>query len=287
MTSIIKKELQQYFTTMSGYVFLTAFILTTALIFVTNNVLGSSSDYASTLFSTLSIFLILIPLLTMRLFAEEAKQKTDQLLYTSPITISSIVLGKFLSALILFLVGLLITLTFPIILNNYGEVITPLLLGSIFGYILLISCFISVGIFVSSITDNQITAGFITFATVFLFFILNTIIGSLPSDRLSAVIFVSFIVFICSVITLDSTKSKIFSIVTFIALMAVLLITFYINPTLFDNGIFKILSWFSLLGRFEGFVIGVINLSDVIYYISFIILFIYLTISNIEKRRWK
>lgn len=287
MTSIIKKELQQYFTTMSGYVFLTAFILTTALVFVTNNVLGLSSDYASTLFSTLSIFLVLIPLLTMRLFSEEAKQKTDQLLYTSPIKISSIVLGKFISALVLFLVGLLITLTFPIILNNYGDVLTPLLLASIFGYILLIGCFISVGIFVSSITDNQITAGFITFATVFLFFILNTIIGSLPSDRLSAVIFLSFIAFICSVITLDSTKSRVFALLTFLLLMGLLILTFILNPVLFDNGIYKILSWFSLLGRFEGFVIGVIRLSDVIYYISFIAIFIYFTISNIEKRRWK
>ncbi len=287
MTSIIKKELYQYFTTMTGYVFLTALVFVSALTFVTNNVFSLNADYQSSLFGTLTAFLLLIPLLTMRLFAEESKQKTDQLLFTAPAKISEIVLGKFFASTLLFLIGLLITLTFPIIISPFGQVITPQLLSSILGYILLISCFISVGVFISSLTDNQITAAAFTFATVFLFFVLNTIIKSLPADRISTLTFLFFVCIIISVIFYDSTKSKIASLVALVLSFGTVFIVFSINPTLFDNGLFKILSWFSLLGRFEGFIIGTINLSDVIYYISFVVIFIYLTIANLEKKRWK
>lgn len=287
MISIIKKEVYQYFTTMTGYVFLTALVFVTALMFVTGNVFTLSADYQNTLFGTLSIFLILIPLLTMRLFAEEAKQKTDQLLFTSPVSITEIVLGKFIAALCLFLIGLLITLTFPLIISPYGTVFTAQLVSAIFGYILLIGCFISVGIFISSITDNQITAAAITFASIFLFFILNTIVTSLPADRTSTLIFLFFVDIVISFIFYDSTKSKIATAISFFIFLVIVVIAYMISPILFDNGLYKILSWFSLLGRFEGFIIGIIDLSDVLYYISFIVIFNYLTITNLEKRRWK
>ncbi len=287
MNSIIKKELYQYFTTMTGYIFLTTLVIVTAITFMSNNVFGISADYETTMFSTLTVFLLLIPLLTMRLFAEESKQKTDQLLFTSPIKISNIVIGKFLAGLSIFLIGLLITLTFPLSISRVGNVLTPQLYSSIFGYILLVSCFISVGVFVSSITDNQITSAAITFATIFLFFILDAIIGSLPIDRQSTFIFLFFIFIIISIIFYDSTKSKVAAIVSFVIMAILTGIVFSVSPNLFDNGIYRVLSWFSLLGRFEGFTVGVIDLSDVLYYISFIVIFIYLTIANLEKKRWK
>lgn len=287
MLSIFKKELYQYFTTMTGYIFLAALVFVTALTFVSSNVFAQNANYQTTLFSTLSIFLLLIPLLTMRLFAEESRQKTDQLLFTSPVKISHIVLGKFFSATGLFLIGLGITLTFPLIINFYGNVITPLLFASIIGYVLLVCCFISVGIFVSSITDNQLTSAALTFASIFLFFVLNTIISSLPADRSSTLTFLFFVTLIIAVLFYNSTKSKLAGIITFAIIYAIVLITFYFNPTLFDNGIFKILSWFSLLGRFEGFIIGIVDLSDVLYYVSFIVIFNYLTITTLENKRWK
>ncbi len=287
MTSIFKKELYQYFTTMTGYVFLAVLVFVTALTFVTYNIFSQSADFQVTLFSSISIFLLLIPLLTMRLFADEAKQKTDQLLFTAPVKISHIVLGKFLAGFSLFLIGLAITLTFPILISSYGNVINPELFSAIFGYILLVGCFISVGIFISALTDNQLSAAVLTFATLFLFFILDTIIVSLPTDEKSTLIFLFFISLIIALIFYDSSKSKLASFVTFAVIFGAIFITFLVNPTLFYNGIFKILSWFSLIYRFEGFVIGIIDVSDVLYYISFIVIFNYLTITTLEKKRWK
>ncbi len=287
MTSIFKKEIYQYFTTMTGYVFLATLVFVSALTFVNYNIFSLNSDYQVTLFSTLSVFLLLIPLLTMRLFADETKQKTDQLLFTAPIKISHIVLGKFLASLSLFLIGLLLTLTFPLIINNYGNVINSELISGIFGYILLVSCFISVGIFVSALTDNQLSSAVLTFAAIFLFFVLDTVLASVPTDRSSTMTFLLFTSALISISFYNSTKSKSASCIAFAVIAGIIFILFYINPYIFDNGIFKILSWFSLIYRFEGFVIGVLNLSDVVYYISFIAIFIYLTIATLEKKRWK
>ncbi len=287
MTSILKKELYQYFTTMTGYVFLATLVFVTALTFVSYNIFTQSADFQVTLFSTISIFLLLVPLLTMRLFADEAKQKTDQLLFTAPIKISQIVLGKFFAGVILFLIGLCITLTFPLLISSYGNVINAELFSGVFGYILLVGCFISVGIFISALTDNQLSAAVLTFAALFLFFILDTVIGSLPTDRRSTLTFLFFVMAIISFIFYDSTKSKRAAGLTFLILFGSVLIAFFINPVMFENGIFKILSWFSLIYRFEGFVVGIIDISDVLYYISFIVIFIYLTIATLEKKRWK
>ena len=121
MAAIIKKELRTYFTTLTGYAFLGFFVLITGYFFVSQNIAGASMDYSETLIGTMIMFLILVPVLTMRLFAEEARQKTDQLLYTSPLRVTDIVVGKFIAASLLFLIGLAITMIFPFILSKYGE----------------------------------------------------------------------------------------------------------------------------------------------------------------------
>ena len=117
MLSILKKELRSYFNCMSGYVFLAFFIFITGLYFSLINIFQGIPDYQYVISDSTIMFLIIIPLITMRLYSEEAKNKTDQLLFTSPISIAKITLGKYLASLILFLFALLLTCAFPIILS--------------------------------------------------------------------------------------------------------------------------------------------------------------------------
>ena len=120
MTAIFKKEMRTYFNTLTGYAFLGFFVLITGYFFVSQNVAAYSADYSNTLVGTMIMFLILVPVLTMRLFAEEARQKTDQLLYTSPLKVTDIVLGKFLAAIFLFLIGIAVTMIFPYTAEHLG-----------------------------------------------------------------------------------------------------------------------------------------------------------------------
>ncbi len=287
MLAIIKKEMGAYFNSMTGYIFLGFLILISAVYFALVNVLQLNPDYSSVLSGTSIMFLILIPTLTMRLFAEEAKQKTDQLLFTAPISINAVVIGKYLAALLLFLIGMAVTILFPIALSQFGELPTAKIMGAYIGFILLGACFISVGMFISVLTDNQIIAAVATFAVLFLLFIMTSIVPNLPADRTSSRIFVFAVILLLGALGYDTTKKIFVGVVTVIIQLAVTVGFFLTNGIIFDGIMVKVFEWFSVLARFENFNKGVLNVADVVYYITFSMVFIYLTINVIEKRRWR
>ena len=287
MIPIIKKELRTYFNSMVGYVVLAGFVLFTAFYYSLYCIRSLYPDYSIVLSSTSIVFLIVIPIITMRLFAEEMKQKTDQLLYTAPLKIESIVIGKFLSAFIFFLIGMAITTLFPFITSFFGELPTSQITGTFVGYILLGATFISVGLFISVLTDNQIIAAFGTFGALFAFFMLDGLMELIPLDTNSSLIFVGVLLLGFSFIVYDSTRSVIAGVITAVLGITAIIVLYIINPLFFDGAIVKTLGWFSLLLRFQNFSAGILNVSDIIYYLTFAAAFIYLTINVIEKRRWK
>lgn len=286
MGAIFRKEMRTYFTTISGYGFLGFFALITGYFFIGQNIVGSSANYNDTLTGSMIMFLILVPVLTMRLFAEESRQKTDQLLYSVPIKVTSIVTGKFLAAVCLYFIALVITMVFPVALSAFGNVDWGMTLTGYLGYFLMGMCLISVGLFISVLTDNQIVAAVSTFAVVFVLFMMDNITSSLPATIFSSLIFVGIVVIILAVMVYSSTKSfaptAIFALFGFAVMTGV----YVVKPTLYDGVMAKVLSWFSILGRFENFYLGIISIADVVYYITFSIALLYLTVNVIEKRRW-
>ena len=286
MTAIFKKEMRTYFTTLTGYAFLGFFVLITGYFFISQNVSVYSADYSNTLVGTMIMFLILVPVLTMRLFAEEARQKTDQLLYTSPLKVTDIVVGKFLAAICLFLIGIAITMIFPYILSRYGEINVKGLVGVVTGYFLMGSCLISVGIFVSVLTDNQIVAAAGTFAALFLLLMMDSIAVNAPITRIPSLIFVAVIIFVILAVLYNSTKSLMGTLLIGLICYVLLAAAFVFVPSLFDSTIIRVLGWLSVLNRFENFYMGLFGLSDVVYYLTFAAAFLYLTVNVIEKRRW-
>lgn len=286
MGAIFRKEMRTYFTTISGYGFLGFFALITGYFFVGQNIVGASANYNDTLTGSMIMFLILVPVITMRLFAEESRQKTDQLLYSVPVKVTSIVVGKFLAAICLYLIALVITLVFPVVLSNFGNVDWGMTSAGYIGYFLMGMSLISVGIFISVLTDNQIVAAVSTFAIVFVLFMMDNITSSLPATIFSSLVFVGIAVIVLSVIVYSSTKSfiptAIFALVGFVIMTGI----YVAKPILYDGVMAKVLSWFSVLGRFENFYLGIISIADVVYYITFSVAFLYLTVNTIEKRRW-
>ncbi len=286
MLSIYKKELRTYFTTITGYGFLGFFTLITGYFFVSQNIVLANSNYNDTLAGSMIMFLILVPVLTMRLFAEETRQKTDQLLFSAPVSIQDIVGGKFLSALTLYVVGILITLIFPLTLSRFTQMDWGLTLVGLLGYFMMGACLISVGLFISILTDNQIVAAASTFAVVFLLLMMDNIASSAPISVTSSIVFILAIVLLISATIYNSTKN-IFVSGIFVLLSLIFTGLIYLfKPTLFDGVIISSLGWFSVLNRFENFYMGIISVSDLVYYITFSLAFLYLSINVIEKRRW-
>ena len=168
MRAVYRKEMRQYFRSPVGYVFLAIFLFINAFYFLLQNLLVRSGDITDYFQAVVTLEMFLIPMLTMRSFAEERKQRTDVFLLTMPVDERSIVLGKFLAAESVFLIGLGATLVFPVILALCGSVQPLITLGNYLGIILLMSAFIAVGIFASALSENQIVAAVLSYVMIFL-----------------------------------------------------------------------------------------------------------------------
>jgi ABC-2 type transport system permease protein len=288
MLAVFKRELKAYFSSPIGFTFVGFFILLSGIFFAISNLIPASPNYTAVLGSITFIFLFVVPILTMRLLSEEMRQKTDQLLITSPLSITGIVVGKYLAAVAVFFLTLAITVIYPVIMSFFalGGLAWWEIVGGYIGFFLLGSSFIAVGLFFSSLTDNQLIAAVESFAALLLIWILDFIAQSVPSDAVSGLVFLALIGLGLVLLVFLSTRSTLATVVTFLIAAAAVVLLFVFSRGSFDGLIGRILSWFSLLKRYGDFGQGLLGLSPIVYYISFSGVFVFLTIRMIEKRRW-
>ncbi len=156
MRAILKRDLRSYFSSPLGYVFIAAFLLVINIYFYLYNVYSASSDLTYAFSFMLLMMVFLVPILTMRTFSEDYKQKTDQLLLTAPVKLTGIVLGKFFAALVVFLITLVFTLLYVVVIAMFGHVSSAIVVGNYVAIIAVACTFISIGVFISSLTQNQL-----------------------------------------------------------------------------------------------------------------------------------
>lgn len=181
MNAILKRDLRAYFASPLGYVFIAAFLLVINIYFYLYNIYSASSDITYVFSFMLTMMIFLIPILTMRTFSEDYKQKTDQLLLTSPVRLTGIVLGKFFAAMIVFLITLVFTLLFVVVVAMFGNVSTASVVGNYVAIVAVACAFISIGVFISSLTQNQLISCIATlgaFLALYLFDYSYSIVNS-------------------------------------------------------------------------------------------------------------
>jgi len=287
MTAIYKKEMRAYFSHMMGYIFLAILVLVIGIGFVMGNVRNLSANFHIALENGTTFFFILIPVLTMRLFSEEARQKTDQLIFTSPLSVLSIVIGKFLAAFSLFMIAVGISIIMPVMLSRFGEVPIAQVVGTYIGFALIGATCIAVGVFISVLTDNQIIAAVITVAAIFVMFIINAVAAIMPTTTFASFMFVLLVIAAVVAVWYNATRKIIATVIVAVIALALAGGLYLVNNLIYDGIIVRVLLWFSLFGRFDNFARGILNINDIVYYISFSALFLYMTVNVIEKRRWR
>lgn len=233
MTAILKREIRAYFDSLIGYIFLTAFFAGSGVLFSVSSLQYGSTDMSGMYSGLFYILLVLIPILTMRTLSEEKRQKTDQLLLTAPISLSALVLGKFFAALIIYGIGVCMTVVYAVVASFFGAVSWLTVLGNAVGLMLLGAAYIAVGIMVSSLTENQVIAAIGGFAAMLVLFLIGSIAQIIPIDWIAS--------------------------------------------------IFTELSFST---RYAPFTYGVFDFSNVLFFISAAIIFLFLTIRILERRRW-
>lgn len=184
MGAIYRREMNAFFTSGIGYVFLAGFALFSGLFF-SMGVIGSGVSDMSPMFGSMFlIVLFLIPILTMRLLSEEKKNRTDQGLLTAPVGLPSIVLGKYFAALTLFVIAESIVFIYAIIIALCGQVVWSTLLGNYFAMLFLGAAFIAIGLFISSLTENQMASAVIGMFVLFVLYLMDSLAASIPVEFL-------------------------------------------------------------------------------------------------------
>ncbi len=182
MGAIYRREMGAFFTSGLAYVFLSVFFLVSGFFFYVGSIASATTSTSGMFSSMFLVVVILIPILTMRLMSEEKKNKTDQGLLTAPVSLWSIVLGKYFAALTLFIIAESIVFVYSLILSYYGTVVWSTLLGNYFAMLFLGAAFIAVGVFISSMTENQMASAVASFLALMLLYFIDSIGSLIPVD---------------------------------------------------------------------------------------------------------
>lgn len=294
MLSIYKKELKTYFSTMTGYAFVAFLSLVIGLVFYMINVdnanpyIGYSLNHAYVSI----IFMVLVPVITMKIFADERHSKTDQMLFTAPITIEKIVVGKFLAVVTVFTLPVLAVLLYPLIMADYGDIPLGASYSAIIGFYLMGVAFFSIGVFVSSITENQVISAVVTFAILLFSFMLQYFTGVFSENAITSVVGICIIIAIVGIIYYfvirNSVDKALIYAGVFTALgIAITILLYTIKSSLFDGLIQDIMLRLSLSNMYwHYFETEVIDLGSIVYFLSITAFFVFLTVQSIQKRRW-
>ena len=286
MAAIFKRETKSYYTGMVGYVTAAVSLFFLGLYFTNRNLMYASSDFASVLYTTTLIMLFLLPAISMRSFAEERKNKTDQLLLTSPVSIPAIVAGKFLAELAVFALPLAAAVVMPLLLQAFGTVSLVAAYSALLGYLLLGGACLAVGTWISALTENQILAYLATFGALLVAYLMNGIQTMFTTGNLLAFIVFMVVLLVASVLVGVICKRLAAGAVVFCAGAVVLFVLFQLRPAWLLTAFNAVLSALALFEPFKDIVGGMFSIPAIVYYLSVMGLFLFLTGQALARRRW-
>ena len=286
MLAIYKRELKSYLTSMVGYLFMFFVLLIAGIYFSAYQLSAAYPKFEYTLNAMTFVFLIAVPILTMRVLAEERKQKTDQLLLTSPVSVSGIVMGKYLALVTIYAIPIAVLATYPLIMSKFGTVAFGSAYTALLGFFLLGSANIAIGVFFSAITESQVIAAVLTFVFLFAFYMMNGISSFFSEGALSTCVTFGLLILAAAIIIYTMIKNFLISAVICVVGEIALVIVYVVNSSFFSGGIQKVLEVFNLSSHFENFTNSIFDVTGVLYFLSVIAICIFLTMQTILKRRW-
>lgn len=233
MGAIFRRDLLGYFTSPVGYIFLGVFYAVSGFFFYTSSISEGSTDLSQLFIMLYFALLVLVPILTMRSFSEEKKQKTEQCILTAPVSLAGIVFGKFLSAFVVYLIGISCTVVYAVTVSFFATPDWNVVLGNITGLVLLGASFVALGILISSLTENQMVAAILSMVLILALYILQVIANYVEIEWLATA-----------------------------------------------------LTSIAFSSRYQTFTAGILDFSNVLFFVSVTVVFLFLTVRVLEKRRW-
>ena len=286
MIAVLKHELRSYFHSLTAYVFgafLLAFVGIGAMLY---NIQAAVSNFEFVLSFGSLVFVVIVPILTMRVIAEERKQKTDQLLYALPITTTQVILGKYLALLVVYLIPLALISLYPLLFAQFGEVYLPTSYGSILAFFVLGAALIALGVFISSLTDNQGFAAGIGIAAILLNYYSVSLSEYISSTAFGSLAALCVLVVLLAMLVKYLTKNETLAYFGAGGLLVLIMGFYMYDSTQFEGLLPQVMANLSLFERFYVFVNGVFDMAAIVYYLTAIVFFLFLAVQSLEKRRY-
>ncbi len=286
MSAILRHELSSYFTNLSGYVFGAFLLLFAGIYTMVYNLQSAITNFEYVLGSMSFVFLVIVPILTMRVLAEERRQKTDQLLYSLPITMTQVVLGKFLALMVVFLVPLAVIALYPIVLSAFGNINMAASFGALAGFFCLGAALIAIGVYISSITESQAVAAGLCFVIMLVNYFLGDLANMTSPTAFGSASLLVLAGLVVSMAVYLMTKNGFLALLCAAALVGGTMLAFGLNSAAFEGLVSTILEKLSLFEWFYIIINGVFDLRCVVFLLSVAGVFLFLSVQSMEKRRW-
>ncbi len=286
MRAIFRHELNSYFTGVTGYVFGAFLLLFAGIYTMVINLNAGQTNFEYVLSNMSFVFLVAVPILTMRVLAEERRQKTDQLLYSLPISMTEVAVGKYLAMLVMFLIPTCIIGIIPLLLTSFGNVYLPAAMGSLVGFFLLGAALLAIGMFISSLTESQAVAAGLCFVVMLVNYFVSSLSAYVSTSAFSSYACFVVLALILAAVFRIMTKSGFVALMLAAVLIIGLTVCFVLWSSSFESLFPNIMDQLSLFDRFYQFVNGVFDLRAVVYFLTVIGIFLFLCVQSLEKRRW-
>ncbi len=286
MIAVCKHELRGYFHSLTAYVFGAFLLAVVGVGAMLYNLQAAVSNFEYVLSFSSLVFVVIVPILTMRVLAEERRQKTDQLLYSLPITTTQVVMGKYLALLAVYLIPLAVICVYPLIFAQFGEVYLPTSYGSIFAFFVMGAALMAVGVFLSSLTENQGFAAGITIAVILFNYYSVSLSEYISSTAFGSLIALDVLAILLGFLIRYLTRNEGLAYGVALALVLALAAAFLVDSSMFEGLLPAVMEQLSLFERFNTFVNGVFDVTAIVYYLSVIGFFLLLSVQSMEKRRY-
>lgn len=286
MRAVLRHELSSYFTNVSGYVFGAFLLLFAGIYTMVYNLQGGYADFEYVLGGMSFVFLVIVPILTMKVLAEERRQKTDQLLYSLPISMTQVVLGKYIAMLAVFALPVLIISLYPMVLTAYGSVNLPGAFGAIAGFFFLGAALIAIGMYVSSVTESQAVAAGLCFVVMLVNYFIADLAGYASTSAYGSLAALVILALLLGGVVYLMTRNGFAALIATAVLEGTLMIVYIFKEEAFEGLFPEIMAQLSLFERFYGLLNGVFDLTSIVYFVSVIGVFLFLSVQSLEKRRW-
>ena len=286
MKAVLKHELSGYFHSLTAYVFGAFLLVFVGIGSMLYNIQQAVANFEYVLGFISLIFVGLVPILTMRVLAEERKQRTDQLLYSLPITTTDIILGKYLALLVVFLIPLVIVAFYPLIFAKFGDVYLLTSYGSLIAFFIMGAALIAIGMFISSLTENLGMAAAICVAVVLFNYYSVSLADYISSSVIGSIIALVVLILIVGLIIKILTKNDAVAAGVAAVLLIAVAVIYFAKKSVFEGLLPNIMKTLSLFERFYTFVNGVFDMTVIVFYLSVIVFFLFLCVQSLEKRRY-